>query len=71
MNALLIEALHAFSLDGAPASFIRHNENLTYQVDGRYLLRIHKAAEGLQFDHNPDIRQAELAFLTHLANKGM
>ena len=71
MNALLTEALHAFSLDGAPAAFIRHHENLTYQVDGRYLLRIHQAAEGLQVDHNPDIRHAELAFLHHLANKGM
>ncbi len=32
--------------------FIRHNENMTYEIsdgDKKYLLRIHKAAEGLDF----------------------
>lgn len=71
MSALLTAALHAFGLDDAPAVFIRHNENLTYQVDGQYLLRIHKAAEGLYIDHNPDNRRAEFAFLRHLASKGL
>ena len=69
MNRLLTEALHAFSLDGATTIFLRHNENLTYQVDDRYLLRIHKAADGLYVDHHPNVRKAEFAFLRHLADK--
>lgn len=71
MNALLNEALHAFGLDGAEAAFLRHNENLTYRVGGKYLLRIHRAADGLQVDHDPDKRRAELAFLRHLAGQRM
>lgn len=71
MNALLNEALAAFGLTGAQAEFLRHNENLTYRVDGRYLLRIHKAAEGLHVDHAPALRRAERAFLRHLADKGL
>lgn len=70
MNALN-DALHAFGLDGAEAFFLQHNENLTYRVDGRYLLRIHKAAEGMHVDHDPDARRAELTFLRHLADKGL
>lgn len=71
MNELLQESLRMFNLVGADAEFLQHNENLTYRVDGRYLLRIHKAAEGLQVDHDPDKRRAELAFLRHLAGKGL
>lgn len=71
MNALLAEALHAFGLDGAPAEFIQQHENAVYRVDGQYLLRIHKAAEGLHVQHDPAMRQAELAFLRHLADAGM
>lgn len=71
MSLLLTEALHAFGLDGAKAEFLQHNENLTYRVDGQYLLRIHKAAEGMHVDHDPALRRAELAFLRHLADKGL
>lgn len=71
MNALLNEALLGFGLSGAQAVFIRHNENAIYRVDGRYLLRIHKAAEGLKFHHDPALRRAELAFLTHLDAQGL
>ncbi len=71
MNALLTEAMAAFRLDGAQAEFIQQHENAVYRVDGRYLLRIHQAAEGLQVDHDPDKRRAELAFLQHLADKGL
>lgn len=71
MNALLHEALQTFGLNGAQAEFIQQHENAVYRVDGKYLLRIHKAADGLHADHNPDKRRAELAFLTHLANAGM
>lgn len=71
MNALLHEALAAFGLDKAQTEFIQQHENVVYRVDGRYLLRIHKAAAGLHADHDPGKRQAELAFLTCLADAGM
>ena len=71
MNALLTEALQAFGLDGARAEFIQQHENAVYRVDGRYLLRIHKAADGLHADHDPEKRRAELALLTHLADRGL
>ena len=71
MNALLNDALHAFGLEGAEAVFLQHNENLTYRVNGEYLLRIHQAAEGLHVEHHPDIRRAELAFLRHLSAHGL
>ena len=71
MSALLHEALAAFGLDKAQAEFIQQHENAVYRVDGRYLLRIHKAADGLHADHDPEKRQAELAFLTYLADAGM
>lgn len=69
MNELLTEALHAFGLHDA--EFIQQHENAVYRVDGQYLLRIHRAKEGLHVDHNPDMRRAELSFLTHLSDKGM
>lgn len=71
MNALLTEALAAFDLDDARAEFIQQHENAVYRVDGRYLLRIHKAADGLLVDHDPDKSRAELAFLRHLADKDL
>lgn len=71
MNALLNEALAALGLTSAEAEFIQQHENTIYRVGGRYLLRIHKAAEGLQVDHDPDTRRAELALLCHLHAKGM
>lgn len=71
MNALLTEALRAFGLDGAEAAFLQQHENAVYRVDSKYLLRIHKAADGLHADHVPEKRLAELAFLTHLFNAGM
>lgn len=69
MSALLTEALHAFGLNHA--QFIQQHENTVYRADEKYLLRIHKAAEGLHVDHAPALRQAELGLLTHLANSGM
>lgn len=69
MNALLTEALAAFRLHHA--EFIQQHENAVYRADGQYLLRIHKAADGLTADHDPDKRRAELAFLTHLADRGL
>lgn len=69
MNALLQEALKAFGL--TQAYFIQQHENAVYRADRRYLLRIHKASEGLHVDHAPALRRAELALLTHLADAGM
>ncbi len=69
MNALLDEALQAFGL--THAEFIQQHENAVYRADEKYLLRVHKAAEGLHVDHDPALRQAELALLTHLADAGM
>ncbi|MGN1367845.1 MAG: phosphotransferase enzyme family protein [Aristaeellaceae bacterium] len=71
MKALLNDALHAFGLDGAEAVFLRHNENLTYRVADKYLLRIHRAAEGLCIEHSHPLREAELAFLRHLSAQGI
>lgn len=71
MNALLTGALHAFGLSVEKAQFIQHHENAIYRVNGNYLLRIHKAADGLHADHDPDKRHAELALLHHLADKGL
>lgn len=71
MNALLKEALHNFGLDSADAQFIQHHENAVYRVNRQYLLRIHRAADGLHVQHDPAMRQAELAFLRHLADAGM
>ena len=67
--SLLAEALQAFGL--THAEFIQQHENAVYRADGQYLLRIHQAAEGLHVVHDPALRQAELAFLTHLADAGM
>lgn len=69
MNALLTEALQVFGL--THAEFIQQHENAVYRADAKYLLRIHKAAARLHVDHDPDLRQAELALLTHLAEAGM
>lgn len=69
MNALLREALQTFGL--TQAEFIQQHENAVYRADNRYLLRIHRATEGLHVDHAPALRQAELALLTHLADAGM
>jgi len=69
VNTLLTEALRAFGL--THAEFIQQHENAVYRADGKYLLRIHKAAEGLHVDHDPNLRRAELALLTHLATAGI
>ena len=69
MNQLLNEALQAFGL--THATFIQQHENAVYRADERYLLRIHKAAEGLHVTHDPALRQAELTLLAHLADAGL
>ena len=78
MNEHLINAaLEQYGLRGAPWSLIRHNENMTVNVNDRYLLRIHLHAEGFSTDtlyegfDRVTLRRRELAFLTHLASHGM
>lgn len=49
---MIDEALQYYNFHNPQYIFIRHNENMTYQViDGeyKYLLRIHKAADGVNF----------------------
>lgn len=49
---MIDEALKYYDFKHPEAVFIRHNENMTYEIidgDKKYLLRIHKADEGLDF----------------------
>lgn len=73
----LKEALAQYQMQDEESEFIRHNENITCKVAGQYLLRIHKHADGFCTDmlyeglNRNEIRRSELAFLTHLACRGM
>jgi Ser/Thr protein kinase RdoA (MazF antagonist) len=74
---LIEEVLGKYGMTGAKTELIRHNENMTYQVAGKYLLRIHKHAEG--FSSGPfyeeldriELFKNELAFIIHLKEQGM
>lgn len=74
---LIQAALEQYDLRDAPWELIRHNENMTVNVADRYLLRIHLHAEGFSTDalfegrDRATVRLRELAFLTHLAGRGM
>lgn len=49
---MIEEALMNYNFMHPETVFIRHNENMTYEIsdgDEKYLLRIHKEAEGLDF----------------------
>lgn len=65
-------ALEQYNMQDAEFLLIRHNENMTLRVDGQYLLRIHKHAEGFDTGatyggmNRIEIRRSELAFLYHL-----
>lgn len=71
------EALKRYDMQDAEFQMIRHNENMTVKVDEKYLLRIHKHAEGFHTDDQyegldcVEIRRSELAFLSHLNSQGM
>lgn len=71
------EALLQYGMQDAPAELIRHNENMTFKVDGQYLLRIHKHREGFYtgsiYDgiNRIEIYQEELNFLNFLRSHGM
>ncbi|MDE6148966.1 MAG: phosphotransferase [Ruminococcus sp.] len=73
----LAEALQSYNLSGAETEFIRHHENMTFRVDGKYLLRIHRSANGFNagmhyvgLDRN-GIYKSETDFLIHLKKCGM
>lgn len=49
---MIEEAIRNYNFIHPEILFIRHNENMTYEItdgDNKYLLRIHKAAVGLDF----------------------
>ncbi|OPG96945.1 hypothetical protein B2I21_17980 [Chryseobacterium mucoviscidosis] len=72
-DIMAIEIISHYSIEKPSVSFIRHNENLTYQVvddvtGQKYLLRIHKAAfasmTGIQ--HTRPALEAEMNLLHEL-----
>lgn len=76
-NSYIRDALEQYDMQNAEFELIRHNENMTLRVDGQYLLRIHKHAEGFNTDasyegmNRTEIRRSELAFLFYLNRRGM
>ncbi len=73
---LVGEALELYGLSGHRAEFIRHNENLTYRVGGRYLLRIHKSKDDFSagdiYDLDPTARrESEIELLMRLSASGL
>lgn len=74
---LVEAALSQYGLEHASWTLIRHNENMTINVEDRYLLRIHLHADGFSTDalyegfDRAAIRRTELAFLTHLDSRGL
>lgn len=72
-----MEALEQYGMSNGQAELIRHNENMTYCIDGRYLLRIHKSKEGFDaasYYTGVDmlrIHESELRFLEHLKESGV
>lgn len=74
---ILNDALQRYGLTGAKAELIRHNENMTYCIDDKFLLRIHKSKTGFStapFYKDMDViknRENELRFLEHLKSSGL
>lgn len=74
---MIEEALRHYDFSDPSAELIRHNENMTYRVGGRYLLRIHKHIEGFStaplYDSvdRAEICRGELRFLEHLKDRGL
>ncbi len=74
---MIEEALRHYDFSDPTAELIRHNENMTYRVGGRYLLRIHKHIEGFStaplYDgvDRAEICRGELRFLEHLKDRGL
>ncbi|HKM35723.1 MAG TPA: GNAT family N-acetyltransferase [Lachnospiraceae bacterium] len=76
-DVLLKEALKLYGLEKAKTRFIRHNENMTFQIADQYLLRIHKRIEGFSeaTTHEGldliEVRRQELIFLEYLRHCGI
>lgn len=74
---LLNEALARYGLEDCEAELIRHNENMTFRVGGRYLLRIHKHKVGFTTEplyeglDRSKLYESELAFIKHLKSCGL
>ncbi|WP_440895454.1 phosphotransferase enzyme family protein [Amphibacillus sp. Q70] len=74
---LVNDILRQYDMPYAKADLIRHNENLTYCIDDKYLLRIHKSKPDfttVHYDNNVDSikrRENELKFLIHLKANGL
>ncbi len=66
------EALSSYAMPGAAYKLIRHNENMTCNIEDKYLLRIHKSKDGFdttEFYRGADMREIhenELRFIEHL-----
>ncbi len=74
---LLNEALARYGLEDCKAELIRHNENMTFRVGGRYLLRIHRHKVGFTTEplyeglDRSNLYESELAFIKHLKFCGL
>lgn len=75
--SILRDALEQYGLTDVKAELIRHNENMTFCIDDKFLLRIHKSKIGFStvpFYKDVDIiksRENELKFLEHLKSRGL
>lgn len=74
---LLRDILVQYDMPDARVDLIRHNENMTYCIEEKYLLRIHKSKPGFNkshFDNDVDTvkrHENELKYLMHLNIKGV
>ena len=73
---MIQQALARYAFDGMDAVLIRHNENMTYCVGGKYLLRIHRHREGFSTAWSGAasplaLRGEELRFLARLNAAGI
>lgn len=77
VNNYCKEALSQYGISCADIELIRHNENMTYCINHRYLLRIHKSKEGfhaMPYFLNLNIaslHEEELQFIQHLQAGGI
>jgi len=76
---MIDKALNFYNINNPTATFIRHNENMTYKITdttNSYVLRIHKPVEGFNIDYMrmgvcPSRQVAsEMELLQYLYNKG-
>ena len=76
---MIDKAMEHYNFCNPAATFLRHNENMTYKISDSgksYVLRIHKPAEGINFDFlrmgNDPVAQvaSEAELLQYLENTG-